>query len=99
MGNPDGKFRKGYLQLLCDVLASVVKVALIKTAILIIPMRRSRLSGKLETIRPDRRKPLQFIGMCGEAAQVLLGLRWIQPIDLSHGDISFRIKTLNRDLV
>ena len=30
MGNPDGKLRKGYFQLLCDVLASVVKVAGIK---------------------------------------------------------------------
>lgn len=66
---------------------------------MIIPLRRSRLSGKTETICPERRKPLQFIAACGKAACMLLCLRWIQPINLSHGNILFWIKTHNRNLV
>lgn len=70
-----------------------------KTMLLIIPLRRSRLSGKTETICPERRKPLQFIVMCGEAACMLLRLGWIQSIDFSHRDVLFWVKTHNRNLV
>ena len=66
---------------------------------LIIPLRRSRLSGKTETICLERRKPLQFIATCGKATCMLLCLRWVQSINLSHGNILFWIETHNRNLV
>jgi len=76
---------------------------------MIIPVRRSRLSGYQETSRPAKREPHRFFivrrsrqgcypyrSVC---YQCLLRQRWIQSIDFSHGDVPIRVEALNRDLV
>ena len=43
------------------IVTSLIEISQIFTFRMIIPLRRSRLSGKTETICPDRRKPLNLL--------------------------------------
>lgn len=75
----------------------------------IIPVRRSRLSGYQETSSPAKREPHRFFIVrrsrqgCypyrSVGYQCLLRQRWIQSIDFSHGDVPIQVEALNRDLV
>lgn len=77
--------------------------------LMIIPVRRSRLSGYQETSSPAKREPHRFFIVrrsrqgCypyrSVGYQCLLRQRWIQSIDFSHGDVPIQVEALNRDLV